>query len=51
MAHIDQLVTRSTTFGLRALRGQQVTEAGRAADKLSFGGNLEATSISYRLHH
>ena len=44
MAYVDQLVTSSTTFGLRALRGQQVTEAGRAADKLSFGGNLEALS-------
>ena len=42
MAHIDQLVTRSTTFGLRALRGQQVTEAGRAANQLSAGGKFEA---------
>ena len=42
MAHIDQLITRSTAFGLRALRRQQVTEAGRAANKLSASGNLEA---------
>ena len=42
MAFSNELVLGSTTFGLRALRGQQVTEARRAADQLSFGGNLEA---------
>src|SRR2546422_961761 len=42
MARGDQLVTGSTTIGLRALRGQQVPEAGRAANQLSGAGNLEA---------
>jgi len=42
MAHINELVPGGTTFGLRALRGQQVTEAGRAAHELSASGNLEA---------
>src|SRR3954470_14604944 len=42
MAFGDQLVAGGTAFGLRALRGQQVTEARRAADQLSGGGNLEA---------
>lgn len=42
MAFGDELVTRGTTFGLRALRGKQVTEAGRAANQLSGSGNFEA---------
>ena len=42
MAWGDQLVTRSTTFRLRALRGQQVPEAGCAANQLSAGGKFEA---------
>ena len=42
MAFGDELVAGGTTFGLRALRGQQVPEAGRAANQLSASGNLEA---------
>ncbi len=42
MAYVNELVTGGTAFGLRALRRQQVTEAGRAANQLSAGGNLEA---------
>lgn len=42
MACSHELVTRSTTFGFRALRGKQVTEAGRAANQLSGSGNFEA---------
>ena len=42
MAYIDELVTGGTTLGLRALRRQQVTEAGRAANQLSAGGKFEA---------
>jgi len=37
-----QLVAGSTSFGLRALGGQQVTETGRAADQLTRSGYLEA---------
>ena len=42
MAGGNQLVAGGTAFGLRALRGQQVTETGRAADQLPGSGNLEA---------
>ena len=42
MASRHELVFVRTTFGLRALRGQQVTEAGRAAHELSASGQLEA---------
>ena len=37
-----KLVAGGTSFGLRALRGQQVTETGRAADQLTRTGYLEA---------
>ena len=37
-----ELVAGGTSFGLRALRGQQVTETGRAADQLTRSGYLEA---------
>ena len=37
-----ELVAGGTAFGLRALRGQQVTETGRAADQLTRTGYLEA---------
>ncbi len=36
------LVLGGTSLGLRALRGKQVTEAGRATHELAFGGKLEA---------
>jgi len=42
MAWGDKLVARGTSFGLRALRGKQVPEAGRAANQLSGSGNFEA---------
>ena len=42
MAGSHELVTGGTTFGLRALRGQQVTKTGRAADQLTRTGYLEA---------
>ena len=42
MAFGHELVAGSTALGLRALRGQQVTEAGRAPDQLARGGQLEA---------
>ena len=42
MAGRHELVAGGTAFGLRALRGQQVTETGCAADQLSGPGNLEA---------
>jgi len=42
MAWGDKLVAGGTSFGLRALRGKQVPEAGRAADQLSGSGNFEA---------
>ncbi len=38
----NELVLRGTAFLLGALRGKQVTEAGRATDKLALGGQLEA---------
>ena len=38
----NELVARGTSFGLRAFRGQQVTEARRAANQLTRGGYLEA---------
>src|SRR5690606_12216984 len=38
----DELVLRGTTLLLRALGGQQVPEAGRAAHELALGGQLEA---------
>ena len=44
MAFGDELVLGSTTLLLRALRTKQVTEAGRAADELALGGQLEALS-------
>ena len=40
----DELVLGSTTLLLRALRTKQVTEAGRAANELALGGQLEALS-------
>ena len=42
MAISHELVAGSTAFGLRALRGQQVTEARRTPDQLALGGKLEA---------
>ena len=42
MAGSHELVAGGTAFGLRALRGQQVTEIGRAADQLTCTGYLEA---------
>ena len=42
MARGNEFVFGGTTFGLRALRGQQVPEAGRAANQLSGSGNFEA---------
>ena len=42
MAGSHELVAGGTSFGLRALRGQQVTETGRAADQLTRTGYLEA---------
>ena len=42
MAGRHQLVAGGTAFGLRALRGQQVTETGRAANQLTRTGYLEA---------
>ena len=42
MACSNELILGSTTFGLRAFGGQQVPEAGRAADQLSGSGNFEA---------
>ena len=42
MAFGDELITGGTAFGLRALRGKQVTEAGRATDQLALGGQFEA---------
>jgi hypothetical protein len=38
----DELVLGGTTLLLRALGGKQVTEAGRAANELTSGGELEA---------
>jgi len=46
MAWGDKLVARGTSFGLRAFRGQQVPEAGRAANQLSGSGNFEALGIN-----
>ena len=42
MAFSHELVTGGTTFGLRALRGQQVTKTRGAADQLARTGQLEA---------
>src|SRR5436190_3428660 len=42
MAGGHKLVAGGTAFGLRALRGQQVTETGCAADQLTRTGYLEA---------
>src|SRR5690606_14015369 len=42
MARSHQLVATGTTLLLRALRGQQVSEAGRTAHELAFRGKLEA---------
>ena len=42
MAGSHELVAGGTSLGLRALRGQQVTETGRAADQLTRTGYLEA---------
>ena len=42
MARSHQLVARGTSFGLRAFRGQQVTETRRAADQLTRTGYFEA---------
>ena len=42
MSFRNQLVLGSTAFLLGALGGQKVAEAGRAANKLSAGGQLEA---------
>ena len=42
MAWGDKLVAGGTSFGLRALRGKQVPEAGRAANQFSGSGNFEA---------
>ena len=42
MASGDEFVLGGTTFGLRALRRQQVPEAGRAANQLSGSGEFEA---------
>jgi len=42
MTGSHELVAGGTSFGLRALRGQQVTETGRAADQLTRSGYLEA---------
>lgn len=41
-AWVNQLVFGRTAFGLRALRGKQVPEAGRAANQFALGGHLEA---------
>ena len=42
MAFGDELVSGGTTLLLRAFRGQQVTEARRAAYELTGRGELEA---------
>ena len=42
MTGSHELVAGGTSLGLRALRGQQVTETGRAADQLTRTGYLEA---------
>ncbi len=42
MAFGNELVARSTAFGLGAFRGEQVTKARRAANELALGGQLEA---------
>ena len=42
VAFCHQLVLRGATLLLRALGGKEVTEAGRAAHELAFGGKLEA---------
>ena len=42
VAGSHELVLGGTTLLLRALRGKQVTETGRAANKLTGGGELEA---------
>lgn len=42
MAGCHELVFGGTTLLLRALRGKQVTETGRAADQLTSCGELEA---------
>ena len=42
MAGSHKLVLGGTTLLLRALRGQQVTKTGRAANQLSRSGNFEA---------
>lgn len=42
MAFGHLLVLGSTALGLGALRGEEVTEAGRATHELTFGGKLEA---------
>src|SRR3569833_3817789 len=41
MAIGHELVPTSTTFGFRAFRAEQVTEARRAAHELALGGHLE----------
>ena len=42
MTGSHELVAGGTSLGLRALRGQQVTKTGRAADQLTRTGYLEA---------
>ncbi len=42
MTGSHKLVAGSTAFGLRAFRGEQVTETRRAANQLTRTGYLEA---------
>ncbi len=52
MAGGHELVPGGTAFGLRAFRGEQVTEAGRAAHQLTRSGYLEALGDGlFRLLH
>jgi len=52
MTFSHQLVTRGPALLLRALRGQQMTEARRAAHELAASGKLEALSNGFlRLLH
>ena len=47
MAFSDELVFGGTAFLLGAFGSQQVTKAGRAANELTFGGELEALSDGF----
>ena len=52
MAFSHQLVLRSATFLFRRFRGEQVTEARRAAHQLPAGGEFEALGDGFfRLLH